>query len=124
MGAQSEGEAALVARQHRAVVADLEKSLVGDGQAEPPPLAGPMRECSTVGTDVPMLGFLFFGDGALDVLQPFGVALLHSLVGFPSLLAAFLVDVVRRVGLIPVSLPPGGDAFVHCVGEIPTAALG
>ena len=49
---------------------------------------------------------------------------LHPLVCFPSLLTTFLVDVVRSIGGLPVGLSPGGDALVHGIGMIATAALG
>ena len=83
-----------------------------------------VRQRVTVGTDVPVLGFLALGDGPFDAFQPLGAALLQPLVGFPRLFSAFLVDVVRRVGCFPVCLPPGGDALVHGVRMAFAAALG
>ena len=45
--------------------------------------------------------------------------MLHPLISFPSLFAAFLVDVIGCVGSLPVGLPPGGDALVDGVGCVP-----
>ena len=77
-----------------------------------------------MGTNIPVLGFLAVCFGSGNTLQSFVSALLHPLVGFPRLFGAFLVDVVRSIGLLPVRLPPTRDALVHSVGVIATAALG
>ena len=86
--------------------------------------AGSVCQCATMWSDIPVLGLLAFGDGPLDAFQPLGAALLHLLVGFPSLLGSLLVDVVGRVGLTPVSSPPSRDALVYGVGVVLAAALG
>ena len=46
------------------------------------------------------------------------------MIGFPRFLGTLLVNVVWSVGLLPVGLPPGGDALVQGVGVVPAAALG
>ena len=71
----------------------------------------------------PLLGCFAFGLGLCDAFQLLGAGLPHPLIGFPSVLAAFLVDVVGRVGLMPVG-PPGGDALIEGVGMALAAALG
>ena len=122
--AQPDGETALPAGEGLTVVVDFEKPSVGDRQAEAAVLAGPVCQRATVGTNVPLLWILAVGDGSGNAFKSLGAALLHPLIGFPSLFAAFLVDVVGRVGLSPVVLPLGGDAFVQRVGMVLAAALG
>ena len=83
-----------------------------------------VRQRATVGTEVPVLRLLAFVDGPFGAFQPLSATLLHPLVGFPSFFAALLMDVIGRVGYLPTGLPPGGDALVHGIGVIATAALG
>ena len=121
---EPDGEAALPTSKGMAVVADLEKPAVGDGQAERPVFGGAVCQGPPVETHVPMLGFLLVGDGFGDPHQAFRSRIPHSLIRFPGLLRALLVNVVRRVGCLPVGLPPGGDALVQSVGVVTPAELG
>ena len=60
------------------------------------------------------------------ILSPstlFGSAWLHPLIGFPSLFAAFLVDVLGGVSSMPVGLPPGRNPHVGRVRVITTTSL-
>ena len=71
-----------------------------------------------------MLGFLIVGDGIGDALESCLAGVAQSLVGFPGVLSALLVDVIRRIGLLPVGLSPGGDALVQGVWLALAAAFG
>ena len=124
MGAQAEREAALSAGERLTIVADLEKSPVGDGEAEPAMFTGTVRQRATMGTGVAVVGILAVGDGLSNAFQPFGAALLHTLVCFTGFLAALLVDVVGSVDPLPICPSPGGDALVHGIGGVLAAALG
>lgn len=86
--------------------------------------AATLRQGAPMRTDVPVLGFLVIVFGGSDAFQTFGAALLHPLVGFLSLLSAFLVDMVGSIGLMPVTLSPSRDTLVHGVEVISAAALG
>ena len=120
--ARPDGETALPAGEGLTVVVDFEKPSVGDRQAEAAVLAGPVCQRATVRADVPLFWFLAVGDGSGNAFKSLGAALLHPLIGFPSLFAAFLVDVVGRVGLTPVGLPLGDDPLVDGIGmAFPTA---
>ena len=74
--AQPDGETALSAGKGLAVAADLEEPPVCDRQAEATVLAGSVRQCAAMGTDVPLLWFLAFGDGFGDPFQSLGTVLL------------------------------------------------
>ena len=103
---------------------DIEEPSVGNRQAEPRVFSGPVGQGTTVGAGVAGFGLLVVGDVPSDAFEPLGAALLHLLVGFPSLFAAFLVDVVRSIGGFAVLLPPCGDALVDGVGVFAVTAFG
>ena len=71
-----------------------------------------------------MFGFLTEGNGLGNAFQPVGAGLPQALIGFPSLFAAFLVDVVRCVGCLPVGLSPGGDTLVDGIMVVLAAPFG
>ena len=104
-------------------IADLEEPPVGDGQAEATVLPGPVGNGTAVRASVPLFWFIAAGDGVGDSFQSFSAGFPKSLLGFPNLFAAFLVDVVGCVGFLSVGLPPGGDPLVESIGVIAVAAL-
>ena len=59
-----------------------------------------------------------------NAFESFGAALLWTLVGFPSLFAAFLVDVIGKVGSEPVGQPLGGDPLIDGVGMTHATVFG
>ena len=113
MAAKPDGEAALPAGEGLSVVADCEKPPVGDGEAEAALFAGAVSQGAAMVLNVPVLGCFATGLGIGDAFESCRTSFLQSLIGFPSLLAAFLVDVVGCVGFLPVGLPPSGDALVE-----------
>ena len=124
VAAQPDREATLATGEGLTVVADLEKPAVGDGQAAGLAFSGAVRQGTAVGTHVAALGFLIVGDGICDALESCLAGITQSLVGFPGFLGPLLVNVIRRIGLLTVGLPPGGDPLVHGVGVVPAAAFG